>query len=408
MERDNPGIKSIRHLIILGVASGLILAALMYTSHVILHETIKAGEMGAALVNISGRQRMLSQRIAMLSLELVNSRDMAKKGAARKKLLEAVDLMEKSHNNLTDKDSGLNKHYGLSPQLRKIYFSSPHYLNSKVWAFTSEAKILAKAPDEELAADNPHILNLLNKTNEDLLMALDEVTNHYQKEQEKNIYRHEDMEDWSVGVSLFILAAMALFIFLPAIRHIKRETHALQESESRYNSIIETSVDGIITIDKNGVVKTLNPAAEKMFGYSSSEAINQNIKILMPEPFSSKHDTYIENYLKTGERKIIGIGREAVGKKKDGTIFQIELAVSEIMVGNERFFAGIAHDITERKAAEDNVTKTLSELERFNRLAVGREKRMIELKSEINALLHTMGKEEKYRVHKHEKQDDER
>ncbi|MCR6640464.1 MAG: PAS domain S-box protein [Sporocytophaga sp.] len=88
------------------------------------------------------------------------------------------------------------------------------------------------------------------------------------------------------------------------------------DNESRLRAIIETAIDGIITIDQKGIIETINPAAAKIFEYAADEVIGQNIKILMPEPDKSKHDEYIENYQRTGEKKIIGIGREVMGKKK--------------------------------------------------------------------------------------------
>lgn len=135
------------------------------------------------------------------------------------------------------------------------------------------------------------------------------------------------------------------------------EVHALLkpykgESEQRMRSIVDHVVDGIITINAQGTVTTFNPAAERIFGYSSAEVIGQNVKMLMPEPYQSEHDRYVVNYLRTGRAKIIGTGREVTGKRRDGTTFPMELAISEFHLGDERYFTGIVRDITERKRAE--------------------------------------------------------
>ena len=124
------------------------------------------------------------------------------------------------------------------------------------------------------------------------------------------------------------------------------------ESEERMRSVIDHVVDGIITIDAQGTVTTFNPAAERIFGYAAAEIINQNIKMLMPEPYHSGHDGYIANYLRTGKAKIIGIGREVLGRRKDGATFPMELAISEFRLGEQRYFTGIVRDITQRKQAE--------------------------------------------------------
>ena len=127
---------------------------------------------------------------------------------------------------------------------------------------------------------------------------------------------------------------------------------ALLESKEQINSVMDNIVDGIITIDGDGILETFNPAAEKIFGYNSEEIIGENINFLMPEPYHSEHDSYLHSFHTTGEKKIIGIGRIVKGKKKDGTIFPMDLAVSEIISNDKTIFTGIVRDITERVEAE--------------------------------------------------------
>lgn len=132
-----------------------------------------------------------------------------------------------------------------------------------------------------------------------------------------------------------------------------RETRAaLRDSAERLRAILGTAVEGIITIDEHGVIESFNPAAEKIFGYSAAEAIGQNVKLLMPEPFRHEHDGYLENYRQTGRAKIIGIGREVIGRRKDGSVFPMDLSVSEVRLAGGRMFAGFVRDITERKENE--------------------------------------------------------
>jgi len=143
---------------------------------------------------------------------------------------------------------------------------------------------------------------------------------------------------------------------------------ALRESEAKTSAIVTTVINGIIVINEHGIVELFNPAAEKIFGYTAEEVIGRNVSMLIPEPDHSKHDRYIRNYLKTGQRKVIGIGREVEGKRKDGTRFPMELAVSEMNLGKERKFVGIATDITDRKAAEQMLIVAKEEAEEANRL----------------------------------------
>ncbi|MBX9792219.1 MAG: PAS domain S-box protein [Pirellulales bacterium] len=132
----------------------------------------------------------------------------------------------------------------------------------------------------------------------------------------------------------------------------RRLEHKLVDDTARVQSIVNNVVDGIIAIDERGTVVAFNPAAKRIFGYSEAEAVGQNVKSLMPEPFHSEHDGYLASYLRTGQAKIIGIGREVAGRRKDGGTFPMELAVSEYWLGERRYFTGIVRDITARKKAE--------------------------------------------------------
>ncbi len=132
----------------------------------------------------------------------------------------------------------------------------------------------------------------------------------------------------------------------------KRDQAALRDSEERLRAILDTAVEGIITIDESGIIESVNAAAEKLFGYEAEELIGGNVSVLMPNPFRREHDSYLANYARTGQARIIGIGREVVGQRKDGTVFPMDLSVSEVQLENRRLFTGFVRDITQRKQSE--------------------------------------------------------
>jgi len=139
-----------------------------------------------------------------------------------------------------------------------------------------------------------------------------------------------------------------------------RVKDSLERSEGRLRAIVDSAVDGIITIDEQGLIESFNPAAERLFGYASAEVLGQNIKILMPAPHREQHDGYLSAYLQTEVRKIIGIRREVAGLRKDGTTFPMMLSVSEVRLPEGRLFTGIVHDRTARRQVEEQRDRLFS------------------------------------------------
>ena len=146
------------------------------------------------------------------------------------------------------------------------------------------------------------------------------------------------------------------------------EQTKLFESEARTRAILAAAVDAIIIIDAVGTIESLNTAAEKLFGYTAPEMVGQNVKMLMPAPYRLEHDGYLLNYTTTSIKKIIGIGRQAVGLRKNGETFPFEVAVSEVQTGGRRLFTGIVRDITERVRIERSLQDKNVELEHASRM----------------------------------------
>lgn len=142
----------------------------------------------------------------------------------------------------------------------------------------------------------------------------------------------------------------------------RQAASALHDSAEHLRAILETAVEGIITIDERGIIESFNPAAERIFGYQANEVIGRNVSLLMPSPHREQHDTYISNYLRTGHARIIGIGREIVARRKNGAVFPMDLSVSEVRLADRRLFTGFIRDITERKRLEKEILE-ISECE---------------------------------------------
>jgi two-component system CheB/CheR fusion protein len=145
-------------------------------------------------------------------------------------------------------------------------------------------------------------------------------------------------------------------------KEVERRTASLREKEERLRAVLNAPDDAIITIRHNGSIESVNPAAERMFGYSAAALIGQNVKMLMPAPYHTEHDDYLARYLRTGEKRIIGIGREVTARRSDGTLFPVDLAVSE--VEQHDLFTGIIRDITVRKNLEKEVQDAAAEEQR--------------------------------------------
>ena len=140
-------------------------------------------------------------------------------------------------------------------------------------------------------------------------------------------------------------------------------------SDARWASVLNTAVDGIIVIDDHAKIMIFNRACERMFGFSADEVVGRNVSILMPPEHSADHDAYVENYMRTGHRKIIGIGREVRARHRDGTYFPIDLSVGEAETPDGRQFVGILRDLTSRKDAERRLNELQSDLIRLARVS---------------------------------------
>ena len=152
------------------------------------------------------------------------------------------------------------------------------------------------------------------------------------------------------------------------ITEAKHEHATLLEREAHLRSILDTIPDGMVVIDERGIVQSFSAAAERMFGHTADEVCGRNVNMLMPSPHRENHDDYLARYLRTGERRIIGLGRVVVGQRKDATIFPMELEIGEVRGTGRRLFTGFVHDLTARQRTEKRLQELQSELSHVSRL----------------------------------------
>jgi PAS domain S-box-containing protein len=153
-----------------------------------------------------------------------------------------------------------------------------------------------------------------------------------------------------------------MVVYFRDITEQKQAEEVRRESEERLRAIIDTAVDAIVVIDEKGLIQSINPATERIFGYAPNEIVGKNVSILMPDRDAAVHDNFIDAYLRTGKAKIIGFGREVDHRRKDGSVFAADLAVAEWRVGGKRYFTGTIRDITERKRYEKELQLLLREV----------------------------------------------
>lgn len=167
--------------------------------------------------------------------------------------------------------------------------------------------------------------------------------------------------------AMMLAILSAPFLYYLIVKPLNKE---IKQQITQISSIVHYAMNGIVVIDDRGIIHLFNPSAERIFGYKANEIIGESIDLLMPEPFASEHDSYIQNYLKTGKAKILDIGpREVSGKRKDGTVFPMQLSSSNMLFDDKRMFLGIVEDISHRKQSEENLQKNYEQLQKIYSLA---------------------------------------
>ena len=235
------------------------------------------------------------------------------------------------------------------------------------------------AGKQEIAGTHMAIMDRHYSTMIEILVQMGDqigaVQDRYFREQISKAETLQQLKYLIIGVVFLIVIIVTIYgTFLArAMRRTEERIQSswkeAQKSETRITEVINSLVDAVITINTRGTILSCNPACKTLFGYQPEEMLGKNINMLMPEPYHTEHDSYLKHYADTGEKKIIGIGREVEAKRKNGIIFPVELAISETIHDGEHLFTGTIRDVSERKAAETKLHRYAEDLE-FQKFAL--------------------------------------
>lgn len=329
-----------------------IIALLSIASSITLKKSISSQETHAAVIHLTSKQRFLSQNIAIYSLCLVSAKDTAEAEALRQDLLTTILTIETVHKGLIYGDQSLHLTGKQSPQIRALYFEQPVHLDKKMNRYLAEAKALAHEPPTKLTPENPHLRTILNEFAVDLADSLDIIGNQLQKESEGGNKKLQALETVVLGITVFVLIIIGLYIFRPMVNRIQEESSKLLKSETRTRLIIDHATNGIITFTQNGSIKSFNPAAGKIFGYQSFEIIEKHLNTILAAPYHEKVAAWLHGTIQTGslpESKLTAF--EAEGQRNDGTTFPMELNLSAFHQDGQLFYLMMVRDFTEQKRA---------------------------------------------------------
>ena len=306
-----------------------LIAAFSISAYFNLYALISAQSHDGEIINISGKQRMLSQKIALFAINYKS-----------KELKQAVDLMEKSHNYLLSLDMTYN--------LKRVYYHEPMMLDKMVKKYIASARSFIKNRDGKS-------LTYILKNSQILLKNLDIAVSAYQIETESKISILQKNEFYILLLTLITLLFEALFIFRPANNSVKRKTKELNSQKEYADMITQINTNAIIAVDANSNILTFNKSAEDMFGFSAKEMLNTKLidDKIIPLKFLDRHNRGLKNFIQTGELKNRDVVFELEGQHRDKTLFPIRISFGVKIEDNNKIVVANIQNITKEKEKDE-------------------------------------------------------
>lgn len=324
-----------------------LVALLSIMTHFGLMLAIVTQNGAAATINLSGRQRMLSQRIALFGQELVSSSTPDERQNARTNLLVSIDLMRASHQALINGDPQRKIAAPATPAINAVYFDAPLHLDTRVQQFLAVATKLAQASDRDLTPDNPDLRYLVSEASAPLLDGLDQAVQQYQRYTENEINRLQFADNVVLWMTLVVLIAEGVLIFRPLARRMATEMEKLRDAEAYTRSILDHAPHGILTVDSKGAITSLNPSAERLFGYTGAADHPLTLQTLFP-PHVDRGTTHPLLAVQNRDTR----SGETWGVRQNGEVFLVEWSSSALDRQGQRTYVMMVLDNSERQQAE--------------------------------------------------------
>ncbi len=349
-----------RNLTIAYITALALVAAIVLSSTGYVAFFTSEQRVDAAAINISGRQRMLSQRIALFAQSYIAS-GTAKDATA---LDEAAQTMLLEHEALLNGDENLGLTQPLPDHARPFYFEEPHDLDRRVRAYIENARYLASGTTDGSVEAFALLDSIFVEAEGPLLESLDYAVQHFEDMASQQKTGFARTEFTLAAIQLVLLLAIGLFLFRPMVgRVIQTMTQifalatTLDHNEKRLSSILGTLADGVVTIDAKGTILSINDAAEDIFGYSTAEITGKPFWVLLPRTERRGRAEMFERLRSSDSAEDAQTSRELTSLRKDGIEFPIEVSFSSLESGGETLFTCVVRDITERKEAERRIKR---------------------------------------------------